>query len=218
VKPFFAVVVIIAVVAVGATGVHMGYISLPDLRVERDGTDAPEPRTAEPVTPAAPKARFPRDLAPAAQAKPVPQAAEFKPGLDVHKLVFLAPAGDLHPWQERFDLDWQAERVEETELVVVIGSPKKYFINRIDYPNNAPPITRYQYEIEVSVVAAKTGDLLANVLFKNVPRPVMPRESWETTAIGRAVTAQQIFNWVSRRSKSGFGDAVETNPVVTQMD
>ncbi len=96
----------------------------------------------------------------------------YKPGSDPHLLAFLRVNGTLHPWQERLREDWKAESVRETELVVVVGTPVKRFINRIDYPGGAPPIDRYVFELEISVIEAKTGKILNNRLFRNMPRPI----------------------------------------------
>jgi len=62
------------------------------------------------------KPKFPGDLSPAAQAHGVPTAAAFKPGALPHKLVFMTPKGELHPWHDGIPTEWQAETVEETEM------------------------------------------------------------------------------------------------------
>jgi hypothetical protein len=183
----------------------------------RDGTEE-TPSDSAPVEVDTPVAHFPEDLAPAAKAQPVPAAAEYKPTNEPHLMAFMRVNGTLHPWQERLREDWKAESVRETELVVVVGTPLKRFINRIDYPNGAPPIDRYVFELEISVIEAKTGKILHNRFFRNVPRQVERMEAWETTTIGRTVSLQQVFNYVSRLSKAGFPEVHNPTPVVTQMD
>ncbi len=175
-----------------------------------------EPEKA--ATAPAVNARFPEDLVPAAQAKPVAAAAEYKPGPEPHLMAFLRVNGTLHPWQDNLREDWKAESVRETELVVVVGTPLKRFVNRVDYPGGAPPIDRYVYELEISVIEAKTGKILNNRLFRNVPRPIQRLEAWETTHIGRSVSLQQVFGYVSRLSKVGFSETHDPTPIVTQMD
>jgi hypothetical protein len=164
------------------------------------------------------RARFPEDLAPAARAQPVPEAADYKFGPAPHPMAFLKLNGDLHPWQEGMREEWQAESVGTTELVVVVGTPKRVFVNRIDYAGGAPPITRYIFELEISVIEAKTGRILANRLFRNLPRNIMQKEEWRTTAIGRTVSMQQVFAWVSQTSKSGFPSAHDPTPITLQVD
>jgi hypothetical protein len=183
----------------------------------RSDTDTPSEEK-----PAAPKvaAKFPDDLAPLAQAKPVSAAAAFKPSDDSHPLVFLRVNGTLHPWQENVQEDWKAESVAITELAVVVGTQQR---TKVSYhakwiQKDAPPISRYQYDVEVSVIEAKTGRILANRTFRNVPRPIDHVEAWATTAIGRAVSMQQVFNWASKMTRTGFPEQHDPMPIVTQVD
>src|SRR4051812_12818207 len=149
-------------------GAQMGLFGA---RPKADDADPEEVSVHKPVE--APKRlMFPMDLAPAAQANAVPQAAAYKPANLAHKLAVLTPTGMLHKWQENLHEEWAADTVESTELVVVVGTQRKIFVDRMNYPNGAPPIDRYTYECEVSVVEAKTGNVLANKLFRNLPRPV----------------------------------------------
>jgi hypothetical protein len=202
----------IAVVAFGAMAIQVGMFS-----GDTEAADE-KPTPDEPPPPPKVVAKFPDDLAPAAQAKPVPAAADFKPGPDVHRLMFLRVSGIPHKWQQDLREDWQAETVAETELVIVVGTPKKTFMSHHTYPNGAPPVTRYTYELEISVIEAKTGNILANRLFRNDPRPLARLEAWETTQIGRAVSVQQVANWVQRMAQSGFPDSRDTTPIVQQVE
>jgi hypothetical protein len=203
---------IVALIVFGAMAVQVGLfdnVSPPEDPPVQDDAPPPPPKVV---------AKFPDDLAPAAQAKPVPAAAEYKPGNDVHRMIFLRVNGTVHPWQEALREDWQAETVAETELVVVVGSSRKQFISHHTYPNGAPPITRYMFEVEISVIEAKTGHILTNRLFRNDPRPINRVESWETTQIGRPVAVQQVAGWVQRTSKAGFPDPRDNTPIIQQAD
>src|SRR5262245_48735342 len=111
------------------------------------------------------KAKFPEDLAPAARAQPVAPASEFKKDTETHRLVFLKSTGKVHTWQDSVPEAWVAERVEDTELAIVLGPQKKTFIDITKYPNGAPPISRYKFEVEASVVEAKTVKVVANRVF-----------------------------------------------------
>src|SRR5262249_36290583 len=89
------------------------------------------------------RARFPQDLAPAARAEPVPQAAAYDPSAKLNRMVILKTTGALfQDWQEKLREEWQAESVEDTALVIVVGPQKKIFLERIPYPGGAPPIDR----------------------------------------------------------------------------
>src|SRR5437899_7055543 len=55
------------------------------------------------------RAKFPEELAPAAQAQSVPIAAAFAPADLPHKIVFLKATGGLHPWHDKhvgFNEEW----------------------------------------------------------------------------------------------------------------
>jgi hypothetical protein len=181
---------------------------------------AEDATTEEPAAQAeaTPGPRFPEDLALAAKAQPIPGAAEYRPSQQPHMLAFVRVNGVLHPWQENVREDWRADTIRETELVVVVGTPVKRFVNRIEYSGGAPPIDRYVFELEISVIEAKTGKILNNRLFRNVPRQIQHREAWETTVIGRAVSLQQVFGYVSRLSKLGFPEGHDPTPIITPAD
>lgn len=170
----------------------------------RASTEAPS--VAVEKKPAAPRGKFPEDLAPAAQGQPVAAAAAFEPGDRPHKLVFLKSNGELHPWHEDhsgYHEDWWTLTVEKVELVVVIGNARKFALETIYYPNNAPPITRYQHDLEAALVEAKTGEVLANCVFQNMPRQIYQKESWERTALGAPVSYHTVFHWAAGIAKAG---------------
>jgi hypothetical protein len=209
-----AIWTVISAVAFIAMGFQMGIF-----RHERAASDDEAAVEEEqPARVAKPGTKFPDDLAPAAFANPVPTAAPYKYGNDPHPMVVLAMNGVLHPWHEYVREDWAAESVATTQLVVVLGNPKKSFVSHHTYAGGAPPITRWLFELEVSVIEAKTGRILANRLFRNEPRPLMRVEAWETTAIGKAVSFQQVFHWVSRTSKVGFPENHVASPIVTVVE
>src|SRR5262245_17402041 len=120
-----------------------------------NGDDTTEEETKE-AQPKRPKGKSPTDLAPAARAEAVPGAAAYDPSAQFHKMVILYTTGKLHrEWQERLREEWQAESVEETSLAIVVGPQKRTHIEHIPYPGGAPPIDRYKFEVEVSIVEAK---------------------------------------------------------------
>src|SRR5688572_2256409 len=87
--------------------------------VEPKPRKAAQPKKLIPV-----RAKFPQELAPAAKAIAVPIAAPFVPDDRPHKIVFFKATGDLHSWQETHSArneEWSTTRVEDTELVVVVG-------------------------------------------------------------------------------------------------
>ena len=168
----------------------------------RDDDDSPE----APAKPApAVRLRFPDDLVPAVHRKPVPGAAQYDRTAKGHRLAFFRD-GKLHrQWQDLLKDEWRAESVEKTELVVVLGQDVKTFLSITHYPNGAPPITRYRYDLKVSVVEAKTGTVLAEQRFASEPRSIRPVEDWGLMTIGQPVSFTTVYNWVASRSLAGFG-------------
>jgi hypothetical protein len=166
------------------------------------------------------RAKFPEDLAPAARARPVPAAADFIVSNKPHKLVFLKTNGALHKWQDDadgFSEEWAATSVEETELVVVVSSQTKTMIERATFVNG-PPIERDRFEVEASIIEAKTGKVLANRTFVNMPRAIAPQELYEVTALGSPVRYLTVFNWVAAQTRNGFSAAQNAAPLITIVD
>jgi hypothetical protein len=206
--------VVIFLVAAGVFGIGM-VIQLGVMPQRTNPVVAKSEAPAKAI--AKPKALFPDDLAPAAQAKVVDIAAEYKPGANSYKIAFLTPNGKLHRWHNDIPEDWQAGSVEETELVVVLPSKQdRTFVNRIDY-RNAPSIDRYIHHTEIAIVEPKTGNLIENRKFRHLPRQVHNIEAFRTTMIGRSIEWFVVFDYVAKHSKTGFaerGSAISVDKVV----
>ncbi len=159
-----------------------------------------------------PKARFPQDLAPAARAEAVPRAAAFDTSAKIQHIAILRTDGKLYQdWQEKLKEEWQAESVEETALVIVVGRQNKKFVEIIHYPGGAPPISRYKYEVEASIIEAKTGKVLANRIFVNMPRQIVRIETWDTTALGSPVEFRTVFQWAVAEMRFGLSCRSESH-------
>jgi hypothetical protein len=168
----------------------------------------------------APAAPFPQALAASVRGIGVPQAADYDPkSRRPHPLVILTHSGKLlQDWQKLLNEDWQAETVEKTELVLIVGSDHKTLISKQFYPNNAPPVFRYRYDLDVRVVAAKTGVILGRNHFVSMPRNIKRVEAWELTALGQPVSFTTVFNWLSSHALAGFPKASSAQPDANQPD
>jgi hypothetical protein len=204
----FAFVFCLSGVAFLVFGYQTGLFETPEV----DEEEAPVAKAAVEPTPEAEGPRFPDDLAPACRGVAVPQAAPYDPqGRGPRRLVFLFDSGKLRrDWQEMLDEDWAAEKVQHTELVVVVSKDQKSLLGVQYYPNGAPPISRYRYDLYIRVVAAKTGRVLARNHFVSTPRGIQQIESWELTAIGQPVSFTTVFNWVKSHALAGFPTARAT--------
>jgi hypothetical protein len=149
-----------------------------------------------PPPPPPPKLKFPEDLAVLCRGTPVPQAAAFNPNNDTHPTILFKPNGTVHGWHERLQPGWQAESVEETELVVIIPPPTRTLLQTVNYANGAPSIRRYQYDLDVRVLEARTGRALGHKHFQTVARPVRPVETWALTELGDPVAWRDVFHWL----------------------
>ncbi|MFO0970174.1 MAG: hypothetical protein U0793_31875 [Gemmataceae bacterium] len=211
---------LIATLVGGAAFVFMSYQL--DWLGSPTNEDEPQAEAVEPKKEApkpGKKLKFPDDLAPAARARAVPEAASFSPDAKIYPLVFMKANGRLfEKWQEKLNENWAAESVEQTMLVVVLGPHKKSFVDRTTYPNGAPPIERYRWELEVSVVEARTGKVLTNRNFVNMPRPIKKLESWELTAIGAPVDFRTVYSWVVSNARAGFPEVTSPHPVTNVVE
>jgi hypothetical protein len=149
-----------------------------------------------PPPPPPPKMRFPETLAVLCRGTPVPQAAAFNRKAESHPTVIFKPNGTLHPWNERLQDDWQANTVEEAELVVILPPQQRSLLQVVNYANGAPSIRRYQYDLEVRVLEARTGRTIGRKHFQTVARPVRPQESWALTELGDPVAWRDVYHWL----------------------
>lgn len=173
-------------------------------------TDSEPQAAVEEAKTAPPSAKFPEDLWPVLRAQPVPQAKEYQ-AAEKNRLVFLRSKGGLHDWHEKVDDDWRADTVEKTELAVVLGPQYKMAIEYITFANG-PPVTRYKHELDVYVVAARSGAIVGRKRFVSVARPIQNRESWELTALGEPVGYAEVFHWVRAMARAGFPPALANPP------
>lgn len=169
------------------------------------GDEAAEPK-AEKQAPL-PPTRFPHDLAPATRGEPVPRAAAFSRKYDTHPTAVLTLSGRLHDWHVRLPPDWQADAVENTELVLLVAPAKKTWLQTVTYSNGAPPVRRYQYDVDVWLVEARTGREIKRHRFTTVARPIQRVEQWELTELGDAVECATVFDWL-REQVATYADQV----------
>ncbi len=203
----------VGIVAFLSMGMLLGIVPATVFETPEVGDTASYQPRKKPVEP-----KFPDALVPAAQAVPVPEASEFIPANESHGMVVVRPDGVLHDWNEQVNNDWAATSVAKTELVVVVGVQKKSISSVHHYPNGAPSVTRYRHDLEASVVEAKTGKVLANRVFTNLPRPLAGVERWETTSIGRVVSHRTVLAWVMKHAQKGFPDPPVHPPLIAEVD
>src|SRR5262249_46839339 len=90
-----------------------------------------------------------------------------------HPLVFFDREGNVHAWQEKVREGWHAETVEEAQLVVTVGKNYRSVLETV-YFDHGPPAMRVRYDLNIQVIAARTGELLAKKRFISLPREIKP--------------------------------------------
>jgi hypothetical protein len=203
----FALCAVMCVGAFVAMGYQAGLFDERAVAPRAEPTGKPEPKKT------APPAEFPDALVDACNGRPVPQAAEYKPGDGPFRVVFFDTQGEVHAWQEQVAEEWLPDTVEGTHLVAIVGKNYKKHIERILYPNNAPPVDRWRFDMDVQVVAAKTGETLTKQRFVSLPRQVSALEDWDLTGLGGPVPFPVVFDWLKQRARHGF--ATDQPPITT---
>jgi len=165
------------------------------------------PEAPPPPPPPPPKLKFPEGLAVLSRGTGVPQAAAFNKSAENHPLVTLKANGTLHIWQDRLQPDWKAESVEETELAIIMPSQKRTLLQTATYASGAPPLKRYQYDLDVRVLEARTGKPLGYKHFQTVARPIRPLENWAMTELGDPVSWREVNQWVRELTVRASGQA-----------
>jgi hypothetical protein len=140
--------------------------------------------------------RFPFELAPAARGEAVAKAAAFALTAETHPTAILDRSGKLHEWQKYLQPDWLADTIEGTELVVVVSSQTKSWLSVQTYPNGAPPVHRYRYDMDAWLVEARTGKTIISKHFVTIARPVRRVEAWDLTELGDPVGPGEVIEWL----------------------
>jgi hypothetical protein len=125
-------------------------------------------------------------------------------------------------WYSPIPESWRPASVEETELVACVDSVEKYVIEICQY-RGGPDITRYGYRRQVTLVTARTGEVVASETFRGEP----PRQcnQFEDSSIGKLtgsklVDPDEVWQWLGGYVDSDqdyqFGaDAEQPRPEVS---
>lgn len=143
-------------------------------------------------------AKFPEELEPIVRGQAIEKANAWKWDTERAPMVavLLKDTGSLHSWHAKLPVEMRSESVEDTEMILVVGSQRRSLVEIIKYKQRgAPPIRRYRYQVNVWLVEAKTGKIIGFKDFESEPRPVNPTEYWDTTVIGTPVEHREVFQW-----------------------
>lgn len=123
---------------------------------------------------------------------------------DTHPSIIIDEDGMMDSWTYQLPVEWLPFTPDMLQLVVCLGEEEKLAIQVCQYSYSgsgadAPDITRYQYERDVAIYEAFTGEFLGSTtLIGSVPDNCPQVTSSSTTAIyGEKVEISDLANWLS---------------------
>lgn len=139
-------------------------------------------------------------------------AAAYTPGLGVHPTMGIGPGyGDTLSLETKFiPGEAQPEALGETELVLCVEKQEKILVESCEYfamddekeEDVIAVIERYAYEREVTLIEAKTGEVVAQEILEGTEPAECPEEArfsdeGETqTKSGGTVSDEDVEEWV----------------------
>ncbi len=148
-------------------------------------------------------------MEPACMGQGIEQAAAYTGGPGVHRVILVtlvqpASSGDLFDWRAKLrdftnelPSGWEPLAVRWTELVACIEE-QELVLETCQY--TGPSITRYQYEMVVRLVEARTGMTIAtHSLSGDLPRECQQTEDyWLTRLEGSPVPFSGVKDWLAQ--------------------
>jgi len=123
----------------------------------------------------------------------VVEAAIYE-GHGLHTIVLLNSSGSPHPWTNKIPMEWRPVNVTDVELVVFVGDEKET-VETCYY--DGPSIKRYQWGLNVELLEAKTGEIVAGTTLYGYTRECWEIELYKTTEIrGAHVEFEKLKQWL----------------------
>ena len=138
-------------------------------------------------------------LAPACQQQAVTGAGDYSTSSasPVH-LVLLNETGNVHMWTGKLPAEWRPDNTSDAEVVAcATGKPERIKIETCSYILG-PSITRYKESMTVTVIAPKTGVVLAAFAVDDVPRKCMSTEAQKVTELYGSLTFDMVLQSLRR--------------------
>jgi uncharacterized protein YjbI with pentapeptide repeats len=92
------------------------------------------------------------------------EAGTYAPDKSFHALVLLNAQGEEHKFTGRIPDEWEPMAIRFSELVVCAEEEEEISVEKCIY-SGGPPIEGYQNKMHVRLMAAKTGDVVAERTF-----------------------------------------------------
>lgn len=167
----------------------------PTSEPEPTATTEPEPTvTPEPESDSLDK--IIGECAPSCDGVALPHAASYV-GSGPHPIVLMGSDGTEHEWSEMLPEEWWPDRVEDVQLVAIVGPETEVVLEECLY-QGAPSIVRYRFERSIRIVEASTGMTIDSaVLLGTEPRECRMQEPWNLVRLeGDPVEYEQVEEWL----------------------
>ena len=121
-----------------------------------------------------------KQLAGLCRGKAAPRAAAYSKGPGIHPIACLTANGTVHEWNNQMPNEWRPGSLDEMELVLIVGPQRMIMVSqqqtwdKLGRP--AGTIKSYRAEVTVRVLAARTGQMVAQADFYSAPRAVNPTD------------------------------------------
>lgn len=134
-------------------------------------------------------------------------AAGAYTGGGIHSAVLLSSGGGAHDWSDDLPEAWLPASVGEAQLVACVAEEAENEIEECLY--NGPSIHRYQYQVSLRLVEARTGAVVATtVLEGSPPRECQPSEPYDLTRLaGDHVSYAAAEDWMRGYVEGGAPQA-----------
>jgi WD40 repeat protein len=137
------------------------------------------------------------EIAKVCQGGSIPQAAVYSGGLGPHPIVLLSSTGALHKWSDQLPDAWYPSEIGTLDLIVCIGQEQEWRVESCTYIGG-PNIDRFQYGLEIQVVTAQTGKIIAAETLQGGSPGECPQRApvFLLSEEGSHVTFSQVEDWL----------------------
>jgi hypothetical protein len=138
------------------------------------------------------------DLGVACTGKGVATTANYDSETGHHTVMLFNSSGKFHEWSNNLPGEWLPSDTASTELVACIDNAVKVAYGILCQYSGGPPIVRAQYQQEIRLVIAQTGQVLASETLAGSPPPQCPQTAPvnKTTLEGDAIKVEQVIDWI----------------------
>ena len=127
----------------------------------------------------------------------VSECANYTADESFHPIILLNNVGDRHRWSDQIPEEWEPMAMRFCQLVVSIVKEDKILVETCSYLLGSS-IERYQYQMQLRVFAAATGEVVAEHLIQGTPPEECPSSApkYRTVIEGDHVSFSDLQLWL----------------------